>query len=97
MVRFLFVVEVICAHDIGHCVVGDALDAYIAKLGWPQENGVVSVPVNPDNQIQASVVRENIQFNRMPSRCRALHSADPLGRTPKTHLARLQRVTDGCA
>ncbi|KZW02703.1 ARM repeat-containing protein [Exidia glandulosa HHB12029] len=44
---------------------GEALDAYIAKLGWAQENGVVSIPANPDNQIQASVVRENIQFNQL--------------------------------
>ncbi|EJD33903.1 ARM repeat-containing protein, partial [Auricularia subglabra TFB-10046 SS5] len=42
---------------------GEELDAYIAKLGWTQDNGVVSVPANPDNTIQASVVRENIQFN----------------------------------
>ncbi|EJD55659.1 ARM repeat-containing protein [Auricularia subglabra TFB-10046 SS5] len=44
---------------------GEELDAYIAKLGWTQENGVVSVPANPDNTIQASVVRENIQFNQL--------------------------------
>ncbi|EJD38805.1 ARM repeat-containing protein [Auricularia subglabra TFB-10046 SS5] len=39
---------------------GAELDAYIAKLGWTQDNGVVSVPANPDNTIQATVVRENI-------------------------------------
>jgi len=46
---------------------GDALDEYIAKLGWTQDKatGVVSVPVNPDNRIEATVVRENVQLPQL--------------------------------
>ena len=45
---------------------GDALDEYISRLGWSQDKitGVVSVPANPDNRIEATVVRENIQLPR---------------------------------
>ncbi|KIJ45132.1 hypothetical protein M422DRAFT_75181 [Sphaerobolus stellatus SS14] len=46
---------------------GEALDEYISRLGWTQDknNGVVSVPANPDNRIEATVVRENIQLPQL--------------------------------
>jgi hypothetical protein len=47
-------------------MLGEALDEYIARLGWSQDpkTGVITIPANPDNQIEATVVRENIQLPR---------------------------------
>ncbi|KAH7104214.1 ARM repeat-containing protein [Auriculariales sp. MPI-PUGE-AT-0066] len=44
---------------------GADLDAYLSSTGWAVEGDAVVVPANPDNQVQASVVRENIQFNQL--------------------------------
>lgn len=47
-------------------LLGETLDEYIARLGWTQDkaSGIVSVLANPDNRIESTVVRENIQFPR---------------------------------
>lgn len=52
-----------CAHG---SLSGEPLDKYIARLGWTQDSktGVITIPANPDNQIEATVVRENIQLPR---------------------------------
>lgn len=45
---------------------GSALDEYLSRLGWqidPDLNAVI-VPQNPDNQIEATVVRESIHLPR---------------------------------
>lgn len=47
-----------------HCFQGGDLNAYIEKLGWALENGVATIPPNPDNQITSTVVQENIQLPR---------------------------------
>jgi len=46
---------------------GEALDEYITRLGWSQDSdtGVVAIPANPDNRIEATVVRENIQLPQL--------------------------------
>ncbi|KZT06886.1 ARM repeat-containing protein [Laetiporus sulphureus 93-53] len=46
---------------------GEELDAYIAKLGWSLDSstGVITVPPNPDNQIESTVVQENIQLPQL--------------------------------
>ncbi|TDL28679.1 initiation factor 3 [Rickenella mellea] len=46
---------------------GDALNAYVSKLEWSidQSTGIISVPPNPDNQVEATVVRENIQLPQL--------------------------------
>jgi len=44
---------------------GADYDAFLSRLGWAVEGDSVVVPANPDNQVQASVVRENIQFNQL--------------------------------
>ena len=46
---------------------GNELSAYVEKLGWTIDasTGVVSIPPNPDNQIESTVVQENIQLPRM--------------------------------
>ncbi|KAG8904592.1 hypothetical protein FRB99_001511 [Tulasnella sp. 403] len=42
---------------------GAAFDSYIAGCGWTTDSkGVVVIPPNPDNQIQAIVIREDIQL-----------------------------------
>ena len=49
------------------CVLaGDDLTTYVEKLGWTLDasTGVVSIPPNPDNQIESTVVQENIQLPR---------------------------------
>ena len=64
--------------------VGADLNAYVEKLGWTiNESGVVTVPPNPDNQIESTVVQENIQLPRTSSLNRPLHFsiADPVSRT----------------
>ncbi|KAI0374249.1 initiation factor 3 [Pilatotrama ljubarskyi] len=46
---------------------GDELNAYVEKLGWTIDasTGVVSIPPNPDNQIESTVVQENIQLPQL--------------------------------
>ncbi|RDB29036.1 Eukaryotic translation initiation factor 3 subunit K [Hypsizygus marmoreus] len=46
---------------------GPALDAYIQKLGWTADaaSSVVSIPPNPDNQIEATVVQESISLPQL--------------------------------
>ncbi|KAI0815171.1 armadillo-type protein [Irpex lacteus] len=46
---------------------GDDLDAYVEKLGWTLDSssGVISIPPNPDNQIESTVVQENIQLPQL--------------------------------
>ncbi|KAI0778102.1 initiation factor 3 [Trametes elegans] len=46
---------------------GPELNAYVEKLGWSIDDatGVVSVPPNPDNQIESTVVQENIQLPQL--------------------------------
>ncbi|KAH8120131.1 ARM repeat-containing protein [Phellopilus nigrolimitatus] len=44
---------------------GDGLVDYVSKLGWTVDASVVSIPPNPDNQIEATVVRENIQLPQL--------------------------------
>ncbi|PFH54637.1 hypothetical protein AMATHDRAFT_186 [Amanita thiersii Skay4041] len=43
---------------------GGSLELYIKELGWIRDssNGVITVPPNPDNQIEATVVQENIKL-----------------------------------
>ncbi|RPD82639.1 initiation factor 3 [Lentinus tigrinus ALCF2SS1-7] len=45
----------------------DDLKAYVEKLGWTLDasTGVVSIPPNPDNQIESTVVQENIQLPQL--------------------------------
>jgi translation initiation factor 3 subunit K len=45
---------------------GSDLEKYIIHLGWQLDasTGFVTVPPNPDNQISATVVRENVQLSR---------------------------------
>jgi len=46
---------------------GNNLQAYIRKLGWTIDSttSVVSIPPNPDNQIEATVVQENIKLPQL--------------------------------
>ena len=48
---------------------GPELKAYVDKLGWTldEATAVVSIPPNPDNQIESTVVQENIQLPRASS------------------------------
>ncbi|KAF4572750.1 hypothetical protein EYR40_004168 [Pleurotus pulmonarius] len=43
---------------------GAELDAYVQKLGWAVDasTSMISIPPNPDNQIEATVVQENIKL-----------------------------------
>lgn len=43
---------------------GDELESYIQGLGWVADTstGVITVPPNPDNQIEATIVQENIKL-----------------------------------
>lgn len=44
---------------------GADLNAYVKKLSWTtSDSGVISIPPNPDNQIESTVVQENIQLPR---------------------------------
>ncbi|KAG8835063.1 hypothetical protein FRC17_005415 [Serendipita sp. 399] len=45
---------------------GDSLETYIAKVGWTldENTGTVAIPANPDNTIQATVVRESLNLQR---------------------------------
>jgi translation initiation factor 3 subunit K len=46
---------------------GDGLNAYVEKLGWSTDasTGVISIPSNPDNQIESTVVQESIQLPQL--------------------------------
>lgn len=43
---------------------GSELAAFVEKKQWKMEANVVSIPPNPDNQIEATVVQENIKLAR---------------------------------
>lgn len=47
--------------------VGSDLEKYVEKLGWSFDSatGVTAIPPNPDNQIESTVVQENIKLPRM--------------------------------
>jgi translation initiation factor 3 subunit K len=47
-------------------VAGDALTAYVKQLAWAVDSatGNIVVPPNPDNQIEATVVQEQIKLPR---------------------------------
>ncbi len=45
---------------------GAELEKFInAQEGWKLANGTVSVPANPDNEIKATVIREEITLDQM--------------------------------
>ncbi|TFK76934.1 ARM repeat-containing protein [Pluteus cervinus] len=46
---------------------GPQLEAYVKKLGWTFDasRSVISVPPNPDNQIEATVVQESIKLPQL--------------------------------
>ncbi|KAF9229486.1 ARM repeat-containing protein [Gyrodon lividus] len=44
---------------------GPGLDAWVAKQGWVTDGGVVSIPPNPDNQIESVVIRENVKLPQL--------------------------------
>ncbi|KIJ68262.1 hypothetical protein HYDPIDRAFT_179442 [Hydnomerulius pinastri MD-312] len=44
---------------------GPELDAWVAKQGWTVDSGVVSIPPNPDNQIESVVIRENVKLPQL--------------------------------
>ncbi|TFY79371.1 hypothetical protein EWM64_g4642 [Hericium alpestre] len=46
---------------------GSELDEYIERLGWKLDSatGVVEIPANPDNQIESSVVQEDIKLPQL--------------------------------
>lgn len=46
---------------------GDALSSYITELGWTVDSatGNITVPPNPDNQIEATVVQEHIKLPQL--------------------------------
>jgi len=43
---------------------GQALSDFIEAQGWTEANGVVSIPVNKDNEAKTVVLAENIRFER---------------------------------
>ena len=47
---------------------GSELEAYASRLGWSLESSknVISIPSNPDNQIESTVVQESIKLPRRP-------------------------------
>ena len=55
--------------------IGQELKAYVERLGWTldEATGNVAVPPNPDNQIESTVVQENIQLPRTSSHDRPPH------------------------
>ncbi|KAJ7071326.1 armadillo-type protein [Mycena amicta] len=44
---------------------GSELAAFVQKKGWKMEGGVIEIPPNPDNQIEATVVQENIKLAQL--------------------------------
>ncbi len=55
---------------------GPDLKAYVEKLGWTldESTGDVAIPPNPDNQIESTVVQENIQLPRTSLLCMTISS-----------------------
>jgi len=43
---------------------GQALSDFVKAQGWSEANGVVSIPVNKDNEAKTTVLTENIKFER---------------------------------
>ena len=37
---------------------------YVSGLGWTIDGSIVTVPPNPDNQVEATVIRESVQLPR---------------------------------
>ena len=54
------------AYIYGPILLGEDLQAYVESQGWTidPETGVVTIPPNPDNNVEATVVRENIEMPR---------------------------------
>ena len=83
--------------------VGADLNAYVEKLGWTiSDSGVVTVPPNPDNQIESTVVQENIQLPRTSSHDRPSHFyianyRHAYHRANKSYCARCADVATRCA
>lgn len=46
---------------------GPELEAWVSKQGWTIDAQVVSIPPNPDNQIESVVIRENVKLPRESS------------------------------
>ncbi|KAJ7786004.1 armadillo-type protein [Mycena metata] len=44
---------------------GSELAAFVEKKGWKMEGNVIEIPPNPDNQIEATVVQENIKLAQL--------------------------------
>ncbi|KAF9240947.1 ARM repeat-containing protein [Melanogaster broomeanus] len=44
---------------------GPELDTWVAKQGWSVDAGVVSIPPNPDNQIESVVIKENVKLPQL--------------------------------
>ncbi|KAK3828637.1 MAG: armadillo-type protein [Benniella sp.] len=44
---------------------GQALSDFIQAQGWTETNGVVSIPVNKDNEAKTVVLAENIRFEQL--------------------------------
>ncbi|KAJ6604348.1 armadillo-type protein [Mycena vulgaris] len=44
---------------------GSELAAFVEQKGWKMEANVVGIPPNPDNQIEATVVQENIKLAQL--------------------------------
>ncbi|KAF7310662.1 Eukaryotic translation initiation factor 3 subunit K [Mycena chlorophos] len=44
---------------------GADLTAFVQDKGWKTENGVIEIPPNADNQIEATVVQENIKLAQL--------------------------------
>ncbi|PAV21982.1 ARM repeat-containing [Pyrrhoderma noxium] len=44
---------------------GDDLVEFVHQQGWTVDASVVTIPPNPDNQVEASVVKENIQLPQL--------------------------------
>ncbi|KAL5534420.1 hypothetical protein ACEPAG_882 [Sanghuangporus baumii] len=44
---------------------GDDLVEYISSLGWGVDGSVVTIPPNPDNRVEATVIRENVQLSQL--------------------------------
>ncbi|KAJ7666413.1 armadillo-type protein [Mycena rosella] len=44
---------------------GSELAVYVEKKGWKMDANVVGIPPNPDNQIEATVVQENIKLAQL--------------------------------
>jgi hypothetical protein len=43
---------------------GQAFSDFVKAQGWSEANGVVSIPINKDNEAKTTVLTENIKFER---------------------------------